>query len=298
MAGPLRLTALAALSLAAAAAIASPAGSLDSLVAAERSFSATSVEKGMREAFLTFLADDGTIFRPYAMNGKEVWQARRPSPATLIWDPSYAEVSAGGDLGITTGPWEFRPPADSTGVVAPERIGHGHFVTAWRRQADGSWRVAADMGTSHDKPAFGGLGKDTLTAGPEHSHMSKPDPNAKGIEDAEEGFSKLAQARGIASAASKWVTDDVRWNRDGEQPAWGPAAARAMAAKDEGTVRLTPQYRHAAGSGDLGYAYGLAERFASKEAKSPADSAMYLHVWRKEGGLWRLSLAVVNPIRR
>ncbi|PYM05340.1 MAG: hypothetical protein DMD82_11400, partial [Candidatus Rokuibacteriota bacterium] len=49
---------------------------LDSLVASERAFAAMSVQKGMRDAFLEFLADDAIIFRPLPVIGKPIWQAR------------------------------------------------------------------------------------------------------------------------------------------------------------------------------------------------------------------------------
>ena len=51
-------------------------------------------------------------------------------------------------------------------------------------------------------------------------------------------------------------------------------------------------------SGDLGFSYGLAEHFLPNST-APADTGVFLHVWRQEGGrLWRLALAVINPINR
>ena len=37
---------------------------LDAIVQAEKAFSRTSVEKGMRDSFVEFLAADGILFRP------------------------------------------------------------------------------------------------------------------------------------------------------------------------------------------------------------------------------------------
>src|SRR5262245_25135878 len=64
---------------------------LVTLVAAERAFSALSVEKGMKEAFLANLAPDAVVFRPGPVNGVKVWRARAHSAAALIWAPDYAE---------------------------------------------------------------------------------------------------------------------------------------------------------------------------------------------------------------
>ena len=43
---------------------------LQSLVDTERAFARTSEDKGTREAFLSFIAEDGILFRPAAVNGK------------------------------------------------------------------------------------------------------------------------------------------------------------------------------------------------------------------------------------
>src|SRR5262245_3867562 len=78
--------------------------SLDTLVAAERAFSAAAVEHGMQAAFLEYLADGAIVFRPGPVNGRQSWKARNPKGA-LVWGPSFAEISGAGDLGFTTGPW-------------------------------------------------------------------------------------------------------------------------------------------------------------------------------------------------
>jgi hypothetical protein len=82
---------------------------LDALVAAEKAFAATSVEKGIRDSFLMFFADDGINFQPHPTKTREAF-LKRPAPATrppveLNWRPIYADVSRAGDLGYTTGPY-------------------------------------------------------------------------------------------------------------------------------------------------------------------------------------------------
>src|ERR1043165_4031926 len=80
----------------------------DSLVEAERSFARTSITKGTKDAFMSVLAEESIIFRPRAVNGKK-WFTENPGATTqLSWEPEFADISAGGDLGYTTGPWEVR----------------------------------------------------------------------------------------------------------------------------------------------------------------------------------------------
>src|SRR5947209_2622659 len=88
--------------------------SLAPVVEAEHAFALYSIEHGMKEAFLRFAAPDGIIFRRSPVNAVEAWTQTNPAPAGLLtWYPTYADVSRAGDLGWTTGPYEFREkPAD------------------------------------------------------------------------------------------------------------------------------------------------------------------------------------------
>ena len=66
----------------------------------------------------------------------------------LTWAPDLVGVSDDGTLGYTTGRYERRRVVDGSEVVAT-----GSYFTVWRRQADGRWRVEADLGT---EPVAGG----------------------------------------------------------------------------------------------------------------------------------------------
>jgi len=60
----------------------------------------------------------------------------------LTWAPVGADVSSSNDLGYTWGNYEFRS-LDRDGVTRVER---GKYITVWKKQPDGSWKVAVDMG--------------------------------------------------------------------------------------------------------------------------------------------------------
>lgn len=141
---------------------------LDSLVAAERAFAQSSVEEGMKTAFLAALAPDAILFRPGPVNGVQLWTSRPESPAVLEWAPSFAELSGDGDLGFTSGPWSFRPAKGQAPVA------FGHFVSVWRRDVGRPWRVALDIGVSHADPGTPPEAA-TVTPGPAHE---APDSNA------------------------------------------------------------------------------------------------------------------------
>ncbi len=273
---------------------------VDEIAAAERSFSGMSVEKNMRDAFVEFLADDGIIFRPLAVVGKPIWQARTPTKATLIWEPGIAEASAAGDLGWDTGPWEFRPPADSTGAPPPaDQIGHGYFTSVWAKQPNGRWRVAFDCGTSNAKPEHGGLGEVKFEAKPEHAWAKGLKKTARAranLVAIERLYARDAKQQG-AAALDTWGTSDLRFNREGDYPAQGRDAAKAATHAAADLVRFVPSGSRVSESDDLGYTFGVVERMAAR-SEAP-DSSVYLHVWRKEADhRWRMAAIVENPLKK
>ena len=277
---------LALLAAPGAAHAASPA--LASLVEAERAFSAASVEKGVRQSFLTFLAPDAIVFRPLPVNGPASMHLRADTRTpTLVWEPAYAEVSAAGDLGVTTGPWEQRPMP----FAPPDAF--GQFISVWKKQPNGKWRVAVDIGTSHARPERG-VGSGDLQYGPTGTRVAAGAAPAD-LRALDRELSRAMRAAGRSGAYATRATDDVRFNRDEAMPVVGLSAARARLDSVPGYVSYRPAGRRLAASGDLGCTWGRAEEFAGAGAR--ADSSVYLHVWRRgAAGGWKLALEVLNPL--
>src|SRR5438105_5186774 len=116
------------------------------LVEMEHAFAQAAATKGTRDAFLEFLADDGIIFQPGPVNGKKFWSERPSRKGLLSWEPIFADVSRAGDLGYTTGPWEFRPNGPDDQPIA-----FGQYFTIWKKQRDGSWKAVLDRGVTTEK---------------------------------------------------------------------------------------------------------------------------------------------------
>jgi ketosteroid isomerase-like protein len=260
---------------------------LDSLVAAERAFATRSVGQGVRDAFLAFLAEDGVIFSPLATSGRQAWESRAPLNATLAWEPVFAEVSAAGDLGYTTGPWELRP-------TDPQRpTGYGHYVSVWQKQADGAWRVAVDIGIAHAQP-MRGLGSLDFTPGPVHV---APRRTARPTDLAalDLAWTRDARAKGSAAAFARRAAPDVRYCRDLVTPVLGVRAGREMLLAIPGVTLWNPQAQKVARSGDLGCTYGILER--RRLGGVAPDSSVYLHVWRRgDDGRWKVALALESAL--
>lgn len=117
------------------------------LMEADRAFN-DDVSRGGSAAWAQWFAEDGAVIREGTgeIRGREA--IRQASTAldrtdvSLSWEPERVEISASGDLGWTTGSYvSVGPGADGEPV---ERT--GRYVSIWRKQPDGSWRVVMDLG--------------------------------------------------------------------------------------------------------------------------------------------------------
>lgn len=257
---------------------------LDAMVAAEHAFAKLAAEKGFKESFLTYIADDGVMFRPLPMKAKESLASRPNPPIQLSWFPSHAEIARSGEMGWTTGPAERRFEGN------PE-VGYGHFVTVWKKQADGNWRWVIDTGISHDKPTAPAGTPAPVPAEKARGPVPKAEPAAETrallAADRELG---QATGKGTAAAYLSRVTDGTRLLRDGSFPQIGRDAIRALLEKAPAAMTSEPMGGDVSAAGDLGYTYGKAEW---KSGDQPVQVG-YLRIWEKQEGSWKLRVDWVD----
>jgi ketosteroid isomerase-like protein len=266
---------------------------LDGFVAAERAFAQMAGEKGTREAFLAYLAEDSVLFAPDPKPGREVWSGRPASPALLSWYPTFAEVSLAGDFGYDTGPWERR----AKGKDDPE-VAHGHFVTVWRQQADGTWKVAFDQGISHPAPPAAPPAAIPPARPSKTETLPKVDADAAkaALFAADRSFAKSAEEKGEAGAYPAFLAAEARLYREGSQPVVEREAIRAALSGNTGPMTWEPAGGGVARSGDLGFTYGIAKRREAGTSGSWEPSDNYLRIWKKQpDGAWKAVLDVLSP---
>jgi ketosteroid isomerase-like protein len=266
---------------------------LDAMVNAERAFAKTSLEKGIREAFLEFLADDSIALQPDPVPAKEPIRAQPAGPGYLTWYPVHAEISLAGDFGYTTGPYELRPRGkDDTRVI------YGYYTTAWQKQADGSFKAFLDFGIQTPQSDMNAPVKIAPAVPPKIAQSALP--KAAGALDsmlsADRAFGKAAE-KGDAQAFAAVLADDARLHRTGAQPYVGKAAILAALSPDPKPLSWQPTGGRVAKSGDFGVSYGKIKRRQSGPDSPWVDSDTYAHYWRRQGnGPWKLILEVTNPI--
>lgn len=254
-----------------------------SLIAAERAFARHSERAGIKESFLANMGSDGLLFRPGPVNGLNWLNTHPAAKGYLSWDPEVAAISSSGELGFTTGPWEFRAAGPKDSVS-----GAGHYVTVWRRDSTGAWKMAVDIGTSHRWMA-----KPEDAVG---SVISRA--NSLGAQAQQQLFARdSAVGRGAPQSASLLgaMADDARVHREGAVPALGIANVRQTFAGDD-----RPYHSKRLGGGisraaDLGYTYGEYELVAS--FTHPAQRGYYLRIWRVDDDAWRIILDLAQAAR-
>lgn len=264
-----------------------------SLVEAERAFAAASLTKGTRAAFMDFLAEDSILFRPGPVAGKK-WIEEHPAPPTLLtWEPAFAEVAQSGDLGYTTGPWEIRPSGPEDKPPA-----YGHFVSVWRRQPDGAWKVVVDLGISHAAPT--GSSK-----APQPSSLQRSEKIRRNIRIDEERSELLAfdgelansvSEKGSAQAYLRYLADDARLYRARAFPVVGKREIFAILSQTGTKPTLHPEKAGISSAADLGYTYGTSRSMAPGSADSTGSVSHYLHIWKRKGNRWTLVLDVESPM--
>ena len=270
--------------------------SLAPVVEAEHAFAQRSIDEGMKPAFLAYAAPEGVIVnRLGPVNAIESWSKRDPAPTGLLtWWPTYADVSRAGDMGWTTGPFEFREKASD--VKAADT---GHFFTVWRRQPDGGWKWVLDLGVRHPAPATtetvltypAALTKNAGAAATVNVEAAR-----QSVLDAERALSDASAKEGFRTALLARADDSLRFYRQGTYPLVGKDAfARAVKVLSE-YVTWKPLKADVSASGDLAYSYGSYELRTKQADEKPAEVGHFARVWKRDrSGPWRVVFNVANP---
>ncbi len=121
----------------------------DTLRQLEADFMKAAVERGA-EGYMSYYADDAVE----VPNGADAIHGKANIAKTmgflndknnqLTWTPVDAGISISGDLGWTSGTYEFRSK-DKDGKI---KVEHGNYTSIWKKQPDGNWKVVLDMGNA------------------------------------------------------------------------------------------------------------------------------------------------------
>jgi uncharacterized protein (TIGR02246 family) len=117
------------------------------LMEADRLFAEETARAGV-EGWVAAFAEDGVMLIPGGeVRGRDsIRSFMTPVFANpdlrFTWEPQFADVGSGGDLGYTVGRYLRQVVSPEGDTVRAE----GQYTTVWKRGEDGVWRVVLDLG--------------------------------------------------------------------------------------------------------------------------------------------------------
>ena len=262
---------------------------LAALAETEREFARTARVKGIRDSFLEFFAEDALAFTPEATSARKRLLAQKPQPFAvheLVWEPRTGDVSASGDLGWLTGPSTFTD--HSAGGTTPR---HGNYLSVWRREADGRWRVFIDVGSSLKTAATFAPGFTRMPFVSRYVGKDDKATAARSLLEADRQLNSRVETEGAVRAYADCITAGTRLHRPEGPPAVGPQAISAWLERNADGLSLTSTSAESSSAGDIGYSYG------KYEMKTPAGGAgAYVRIWSRDAtARWFVVADVTQP---
>jgi len=260
------------------------------LAQTERAFAQLCVEKGVRASFLTYFADDAIGFEPGPVKAKETMLAR-PAPATkppytLDWWPEVVVVAASGDFGWSTGPSHRTPDAGAEKAPPPN---DGHYFSIWKKRADGTWKVALDIGIDCPLGSIAPRAAARLTRLPA---TARPSQVLSSRSELQSGITR-AVAEGRSNTVLGRFTTDARFYADGQPLVSGDARARAALEKLPAPFHYEPFGVEVAATDDLAVTYG---RLDFTDGAGKKASRWIVNVWQRDAasGIWQVAGAAYD----
>jgi ketosteroid isomerase-like protein len=111
-----------------------------SLLAADKAFGSAIASKGASAAYLQTMHEGGRLHRSGYLSmtsGKAAADWMTAHVKAMTSEPGKSEAAASGDLGYTWGSFTMTSSTD--------QAYKGYYIRVWTRQADGQWKVVADI---------------------------------------------------------------------------------------------------------------------------------------------------------
>jgi hypothetical protein len=251
---------------------------IENLIQAEKDFAAYSVAHSTKEAFQKFIDSNSIMFdNEKPITAIEFWEKREKNAGVLNWWPQYAEISASGDFGYTTGPWTFQQTKNDT-IVA-----RGQYTTVWYINKNGEWKFLVDLGVSNT-PA--NTSKEiNIISKVKYPAEQKFVPHVSSLILAEDNFNEsLGQDK--SKAYNNTISEQSVLNRNGFLPAVIAANQRVMIDSTPSFIKYEKNGWDSSPVLDMGYTYGTSIINGKMEN--------YLRIWRHEKDGWMIAVEVLR----
>lgn len=246
----------------------------------ERDFQRATLERGV-DGWNSFFADSGAqlqntsrIVRGHSAIKALMGEFLASKTERLIWWPVATEVSEKGDMAYTFGASGAVAP-DSTGKLTIE--GRGTYLTVWRLQKDGSWKVTADMGGQTNARA---LERAADTAAAREITVI-------------EGQRNDAVHKGDRAALERIYSYDFLGMRFGDSPLDRKTLIPQLL-KNAGLTFSRPESLVVSVAGETGVVHGV---FRSTGDEGSITRASILNIYVRRAGKWVLVRGISNQLK-
>ncbi|GGH35955.1 hypothetical protein GCM10007423_27950 [Dyadobacter endophyticus] len=263
------------------------------LIREEQAFAAKAVETDVPTAFLAYLDSAGVIFNGEgAVNGiLQYSQAPKDGKDLLKWYPLIGHVSQGGDMGFTSGPFQFF--ADRTQAA----VGSGYFFSVWKKNAAGQFKVMLDGGVIHSQNATEVFRRDPEPQSNTAYDYILPIPKINDGDPqpwkAEDAFSAVA-GKDADQAYKQYLADEVVLLRS-DRP-FGKTKADALGTLAQQQIQSYQFIRSGQGiskAGDLAYCFGKTKAVTGGKTVE----GFFTRVWQHRPEGWKIVAEQVSLFR-
>ncbi len=259
------------------------------LVAAENYFAALVKEKGIKKAFLSVADAQALIFRPGPQSVARYYENAPESTDQLSWEPVFARVSKSDDWGFTTGPYTFKASDTST------TTSYGEYVSVWKKNKRGVWKLALDAGVSHPRPTRAPELEFLNPAGDRFIRQfgsARLQQREDIVLSSDQLFATILKADNKI-AHKEFLTDETRLLFPGFPPMKGKAAVSAFWEKQGMQLSSQPVAADRSLSGELAFTYGDATISSNGKTKT----YHYVRIWEIQPEFkWGVILEIYVPI--
>jgi len=259
-----------------------PVPDVNELVSAEYNMSVLAANKGLFTAFMAYSDENTVLFVPSAVKAIDYLDNKPKLPDLMRWKPTYAKIAKSNEWGFTTGPINWQNIGDTKK--------YGEYLSIWKRDRKGVWKIAFRANTEHDKP--GNLPAETQFENPHDGNFQKLRSKAriKQREDivasTDQLFATILKADN-RTAFKEFLTADARIYLPNYLPI--TKLDRIIPFLEEKQIVIESEYKEVnrAYSGELAYSSGQATIHIGLDIINCA----YMRIWElQDDKTWKVSV--------
>jgi ketosteroid isomerase-like protein len=250
------------------------------IIETEKAFAKASTEKGTKVAFQEFLAKESIIFdKNMPVNGSEFWQ-NTDFKGILDWQLSTVEIAGSGDLAYTTGNWQHHNE-----TISDKPAVSGSFLSLWKKQNDGTWKVVLDVGITQPSMAIGNITENYPTFKP--AELKNQVVLAERMVFMNDHF-YWKNAKTSLNPFEPHLSQNIKLFRKDQKPILGKENAKMFLKKSyDKSIVYTGLKAISSNAGDLVCVYGV--------ISGGGKSGSYVRIWKQEAkDSWKIVVEMVE----